>query len=244
MKFKEYYNDEYIKDFAARIKKAVQYFDDELFIEELKGELDDKELFQRLDLITDVFSQAIGNDYDNNITYLFDALGEELPEARGMYDKGWIYWPLSRYVEREGNRNLMLSFEFIAELTKRFTGEFAVRPLLKENPSEGMRVLLTWTNDDNVHVRRAASEGVRIRLPWAKRLYAALDEFDVYKRILTNLANDKERFVQKSVANNLNDLFKEVPEKANEILEEWKSLPLTKERDFIVKHGTRSLRKK
>lgn len=244
MKFKEYYNDAYVAEFADRIKNAAVHFDSDLFISELKGKLDGKELFERLDLITDVFIRAIGDRYENNITYLFDALGEELRTAGGMYNQGWTLWPLSRYVERLGNKNYILSFEFIKELTKRFTGEFAVRPLLREHPAEGMRVLLTWTEDDNVHVRRAASEGARIRLPWAKRLYAALDEFDAYKRLLTNLADDKERFVQKSVANNLNDLFKEAPEKAYEILEEWQSLPPTKEREFVVKHGTRSLRKK
>lgn len=243
MKFKEHYNDGYVEEFGKSIKNSVNYFNEELFINGLKGKLEDKELFQRLDLITDVFINAIGDNYDNNITYLFDVLGAELKDSTGMYNIGWRLWPLSCYIERLGNKNFMLSFDFIRELTKRFTGEFAVRPLLKENAYDGMRVLLTWTNDKNVHVRRAASEGVRIRLPWAKRLYAALEEFDVYKRILTNLSDDGERFVQKSVANNLNDLFKEAPEKAYEILNEWKELPPSKAREFIIKHGTRGLRK-
>lgn len=63
-------------------------------------------------------------------------------------------------------------------------------------------------------------------------------------RILSNLKDDPERFVQKSVGNNLNDLMKHDPEKARMILEEWKSLPLTKHTEWIIRHGERSLRKK
>ena len=70
-----------------------------------------------------------------------------------------------------------------------------------------------------------------------------MDEFGIYKKILTNLKNDKEKFVQKSVGNNLNDLFKEAPNLANEIIDEWNTDNPTKETLWIIKHGSRSLRK-
>ena len=85
---------------------------------------------------------------------------------------------------------------------------------------------------------------MRIKLPWAKKLTVALDEFESFKKILTNLKNDKEKFVQKSVGNNLNDLMKEAPQLANKIIDEWKTKNPTKETLWIIKHGTRSLRKK
>ncbi|MDR2425484.1 MAG: hypothetical protein LBD59_12350 [Prevotellaceae bacterium] len=68
----------------------------------------------------------------------------------------------------------------------------------------------------------------------------AINEFENYKIILTNLRNDKSKFVQKSVGNNLNDLYKEFPEKANEIINEWKTEPLSKETTWIINHGLRS----
>ena len=71
--------------------------------------------------------------------------------------------------------------------------------------------MVKWSKDKNVHVRRLASEGVRISLPWSKKLYVVLSEFEDYKIILTNLKNDKSKFVQKSVGNNLNDLYKKFP---------------------------------
>jgi 3-methyladenine DNA glycosylase AlkC len=93
-------------------------------------------------------------------------------------------------------------------------------------------------------LRRLASEGVRISLPWSKKLYAAINEFENYKIILTNLRNDKSKFVQKSVGNNLNDLYKEFPEKANEIIDEWKKELLSKETRWIINHGLRSIKRR
>ena len=90
-------------------------------------------------------------------------------------------------MERHGNEDWRLSLSFLKELTKRFTGEYAIRPLLKEHPGEVMDELIQWTKKENVHVRRLASEGIRIRLPWSPRLTVALDEFERYTAILTNL---------------------------------------------------------
>lgn len=92
--------------------------------------------------------------------------------------------------------------------------------MLKEHPTEVMDELIIWTKDENIHVRRFASEGVRIRLPWSQKLLTALDNFEKYFIILTNLKDDPEKFVQKSVGNNLNDLYKEAPEKAEQIEKE------------------------
>ena len=126
------------------------------------------------------------------------------------------------------------------ELTKRFTGEYAIRPLLLEHPKEVMDELIAWTMDENVHVRRLASEGVRIRLPWSKKLLVALDEFERYTMILTSLKDDPEKFVQKSVGNNLNDLYKEAPQKADFIIAQWEASGQSKAQDWIIRHGKRN----
>ena len=167
-------------------------------------------------------------------------LGPEITQPEGMFNLGWWLWPIGRYVERHGNENWTLSLSFLKELTKRFTGEYAVRPLLREHPKEAMDELIKWTADENVHVRRLASEGVRIRLPWSQKLFVALDEFERYTSILTNLKDDPEKFVQKSVGNNLNDLYKDAPEKADLIISQWEKLGHSKAQDWIIKHGRRN----
>jgi hypothetical protein len=60
--------------------------------------------------------------------------------------------------------------------------------------------------------------------------------------ILENLKNDASLFVRKSVANNLNDIAKDNPDVVIELVQKWKGY--SKETDWIIKHGCRSLLKK
>ena len=197
-----------------------------------------------MDVFVDGFEQFLPNTYEQNIAIFEKFLGDELKQETGMFSEGWWLWPIGRYVEKHGVENLKVSLAFIKELTKRFTGEYAIRPLLAKKPKETIKTIIKWSKDDNVHVRRLASESVRIGLPWSKKLYVSVENFENYKIILSNLKNDKSKFVQKSVGNNLNDLYKEFPEKANEIIKEWSRNNPTKETQWIIKHGLRSTKKK
>lgn len=240
MKYKDYYNDQYIQDFSEKLAFVMPGFDSKVFSQNLVGQLDDKELFARFDSIVDAMLESMDDNYSKNVEAFFHLLGPELKEAKGMFTFGWWLWPISRYVERCGNKNYRLSLSFLKELTKRFTGEYAIRPLLKEHPKEVMEELIIWSKDENVHVRRLASEGVRIYLPWSQKLLVALNEFEKYSTILTNLKDDPEKFVQKSVGNNLNDLYKEAPEKAKMIIAQWEKSGRSKAQDWIMKHGMRN----
>lgn len=240
MKYKDYYNDAYILDLSQRIQSVMPDFDGKSFCHTLRGRLDEKELFSRLDFIVDAMQENMAEEYSENIEAFFHLLGPELDRPEGMFRLGWWLWPIGRYVERHGNQNWSLSLSFLKELTKRFTGEYAIRPLLKAHPKEVMDELIEWTADGNVHVRRLASEGVRIRLPWSQKLLVALEEFERYTVILTNLRNAPEKFVQKSVGNNLNDLYKEAPEKADFIISQWRKTGNSKAQEWIIRHGTRN----
>lgn len=240
MKHKDYYDDHYILEFSSKLSSVMPDFDAESFSHGLIGQLDNKELFARFDCIVDAMQKSMSSDYAKNIHAFYGMLGPELSQPEGMFNFGWWLWPISRYVERNGNENWKVSLSFLKELTKRFTGEYAIRPLLKEHPREVMDELIVWTHDDNVHVRRLSSEGVRIRLPWSMKLLVALEEFERYVEILTNLNDDHERFVQKSVGNNLNELYKEAPEKAEHIITEWRKTPVSKAQEWIIKHGMRN----
>lgn len=103
------------------------------------------------------------------------------------------------------------------------------------------------------HVRRCASECLRISLPWASRLMVAVEHFDRFRAVLDPLRADPERFVQRSVGNNLNDLMKLRPDLAREIIDAWEaelgSAPAedaggARATRWIIHHGTRSLRTK
>ena len=57
-------------------------------------------------------------------------LGPELEVGLGMFSEGYWLWPIGKYVELHGDKEFKLSAAFSKELTKRFTGEFSMRPLL------------------------------------------------------------------------------------------------------------------
>jgi 3-methyladenine DNA glycosylase AlkC len=185
-------------------------------------------------------------DFVQNLEIFEKILGEELQESKGMFTEGWWLWPVGRYVERNGLKDFEASVEFIYELTKRFTGEFAIRPLLMEFPEKTLEVLLEWSKDENVHVRRLASEGMRIKLPWASKQEVVLENenFSMFVEVLTNLKDDQDKFVMKSVGNNLNDLYKVDRKKAEEILRDWEAGEVSKSCEWVMKHGRRSLKKK
>jgi len=243
MKFKDYYNKDCVKILSKKIKTVFPEFDDKLFINFIDKNVKEKEFSERMDVFVNGFEQYLSFTYEQNIEIFEKILGEELRQETGMFSEGWWLWPIGRYVEKHGIKNIKVSLRFIKELTKRFTGEYAIRPLLENKPKETIKTIIKWSKDKNVHVRRLASEGVRISLPWSKKLYISVNDFENYKIILTNLKNDTSKFVQKSVGNNLNDLYKEFPEKAMEIIKEWNKNNPSKETEWIIKHGLRSTKR-
>ncbi|WP_276951591.1 MULTISPECIES: hypothetical protein [Helicobacter] len=50
---------------------------------------------------------------------------------------------------------------------------------------------------------------------------------------------EAQKFVQKSVGNNLNDLFKESPQKAQTLIAQWRQSGTSKACEWIIKHGER-----
>lgn len=240
MKYKDYYDRKYAVSLADKITAVYPAFDGVGFAEYIGTRVDGKEFNDRQDLFAEGLEQALPVSYPEAIAVFTDVLGPELEGPSGMFSDGWWLWPIGRYVERNGTKDFAVSMAFLQELTKRFTGEYAIRPLLEAYPAETLAVLEQWSLDDNMHVRRLASEAIRIRLPWAKKTYAAVRDFPRYTRILTNLKDAPEKFVQKSVGNNLNDLYKEAPEKALRIIEAWRTDDPSKATLWIIKHGLRS----
>jgi len=243
-KFKDYYDLDCAGLIAGKIAEVWPDFNKGQFVSTLAKTLEDKEFYARQDAFVDAFETFMPDDYGKTISIFQQILGPELKTTEGMFTYGWWLWPVGRYVERHGTRDFHISMNFIYELTKRFTGEFAIRPLIAQNPDKALRIIIRWSLDENVHVRRLASEGIRTRLPWAKKSVVAVSYFEMFKAILDNLKNDPEKFVQKSVGNNLNDLMKDFPEKAREIIAEWENEHPGRETKWIIRHGLRSERKK
>jgi hypothetical protein len=68
-----------------------------------------------------------------------------------------------------------------------------------------------------------------------------LNTFTLFEKVFEVLKDDTSNYVQKSVANNLNDISKDNPNIVIELTKEW--INATKTRDWILKHGCRTLLK-
>lgn len=240
-KLVSYYDLDYANNIAIKLKRADSEFDSQIFLDYLTTNLGNETFLTRQDLYVNAFELALNIKYKDYLNLFISVWGKELTEETGMFKEGWWLWPIGRFVEKHANEDPMASYDFIKEFTKRHTGEYAIRPLLIQNTESTMKILLKWSTDQNIHVRRLASEGMRIHLPWAPKTDAALDYFDIYKTILTNLNNDTSKFIQKSVGNNLNDLYKQNRSLADEIINSWKEDELTATTKWIIKHGQRRL---
>lgn len=165
-------------------------------------------------------AECLPRDKKRAINILKDSLPQALPQAEGMFSENFWLWPISDFICQHGVDHWDESMAACYRLTQCFTAEFAVRPLLKSQAQKTLARLLEWTGDDSEHVRRLCSEGTRPRLPWASRLELPRDEV---MRILTMLKSDPSRFVQKSVANHLNDLGKDEPQWLIDAMRTWQA---------------------
>jgi hypothetical protein len=243
-KLKEYYDKEYVHELAKDLLLYDKNFDMKAFIDCATKDLEKLEFGDRQSLIAKALKKCIKKSYKDTLGIFYKLLGEELEGTMGAFSEGWRLWPLGRYVELYGTEDYDESIRFSKELTKRFTSEYCMRPLIEYKPEETLILLKEWSLDENPRVRRLASECIRMRLPWAKKSRIALDYFDYYLDVLENLRDDTDKAIQKSVANNLNDLYKEDLEKFDYIISKWKKDCSSKSCEWIIKHGSRTKDKK
>lgn len=145
------------------------------------------------------------------------------------------------YVEVYGLEDPHTSFNALAHFTCFSTGEFAIRPFFQRYPQQTLDQMLLWANSDNLHLRRLASEGSRPRLPWGMALKAYKLDPSPLLPILERLKTDTEPYVQRSVANHLNDISKDHPELVLDIAQLWFGKHSVT--DWIIKHALRGLLK-
>jgi 3-methyladenine DNA glycosylase AlkC len=243
-KFKDYYDTDCAKLIAHKIRSVRPSFNEKEFVSFVAQKIPRQEFMQRQDTFVDAFEAFLSSNYTRNLKLFKRILGAKLQVTAGMFTTGWWLWPVGRYVERHALLDVDASVDFIYELTQRFTGEFAIRPLLATHPEIVLRRVKQWSKDANVHVRRLSSEGIRIRLPWAAKSTVFLEHYPDCAAILSNLRFDTEKFVQKSVGNNINDLLKENEQLGMDLIHTWINQKMASETKWIIRHGLRTLRKK
>lgn len=242
-KLKDWYDGKYLEDMARKLQEVSDDFDHDRFLTLSRDKIEDLTFGQRQLLIARAIKESLPLSYRESLDVFYQLLGPELPDNEGNFTQGYRLWPIGKFVEEYGQADVAASVTFSKELTKRFTGEYCMRPLIEKNPDQVIPVIKEWSLNPNMRVRRLASECMRIYLPWGKKMTTALDFFDDYKEILSNLRHDQDKYVQKSVANNLNDLYKVSPDHFYQIIEAWEKEGLSDASRWIIKHGSRNINK-
>ncbi|MGH9311354.1 MAG: DNA alkylation repair protein [Vicinamibacterales bacterium] len=206
----------------------------------LHADLEPLELKDRVRLVRETLRKMLPQDYERALAVLLDA-------SRGPSLKGFDLWPITEFVQTYGLDSFDASMDALHELTQRFTAEFTLRPFLTRHPARTLAVLQRWTMDPSHHVRRAASEGSRPRLPWGERVAVLIEDPGPGLNLLEALKFDPEIYVRRSVANHLNDVSKDHPDRVIETLRRWRrECPAEHVRhlEWIVRHALRGLIKR
>ena len=248
--FKNMYNEQFFDRFTKDLKLVINDFDAREFVSRIMDdEWENRELKQRCRHITTVLKEFLPTDYKDaiaKILELLDYVKSTYPDFSVIDDEkfgltleyGAI---LDNYVEQYGLDDYETSVRAIEKITQFTSCEFAVHPFIIKYPDEMMKQMLLWSKHEHWGVRRLASEGCRPRLPWAMALPNLKENPAPIIPILENLKNDPSRFVRLSVANNLNDIAKDNPETVIDLVKKWRGE--SKEVDWIIKHGCRTLLK-
>lgn len=238
---KRHFTGECAREIGRRLEDVLDGFDTEGYAAEVDRRVGPLELKDRVLVLSEGLRQRLPGDYPAAVAVLIDSLGPELAEDEGMFTSSWFLMPVVRFVEEYGLAHPRESLDAIYEITKRHTGEYAIRPYLQEHHEMTMAAVRAWARDPSHNVRRLASEGIRPRLPWAARFTPFVLDPGPAIEVLDLLIDDPSGYVRKSVANNLNDISKDHPDLAVDTARRWLQGSGSERTAWIARHGLRSL---
>jgi len=120
---------------------------------------------------------------------------------------------------------------------------FVMREDILDNLEESIIILSKWSEEKDPNLRRFASEATRPRGVWTKHINELKESPELALPILESLKSDKEKYVQDSVGNWLNDASKSNPKWVKDLCKNWIATSPTKETEKIVKRGMRTILK-
>lgn len=237
--FKDWFDQSAAELLAEQMRKPFPRFPRKKFIQSATHQIESKEFLDRVKQ----FSSALKQSLPQHIPDALSIIRESFPPALETCESisgGWLQWPVGQFIADHGVSCFDDSMRTMVELTQRFSAEFAIRPFIELAPEKTLAYLMDLTRHPNPHVRRWCSEGIRPRLPWGKRL----DQFIINPApilpILERLTGDRELYVRKSVANNLNDISKDHPDIAIDFCGKLNETRCP-HAEWIQKHALRSL---
>ena len=225
---------------ALRIAQVHPAFPMKDFRRGLEKSLEPLELKQRMHLIADRIEAGLPNHPPALFPILVKTLATDEADTEGL--RGFLVWPLTEIVARRGLDFFDESMAALREMTRCFTGEFAIRPFLREHRKRTLQQLRKWCDDPDPDVRRLVSEGSRPHLPWGERLPELMADPRLTLPLLARLRRDESDYVRLSVSNHLNDFSKVHPGLVVETLGQWrKDSPDDARLEKLARHACRTL---
>ncbi|MCC6246044.1 MAG: DNA alkylation repair protein [Gemmatimonadaceae bacterium] len=222
---------------ARDVRAVYRAFKSEAFLRDALEGFEAMELLDRGRHLADVLQRHLPSDVPRAIGMLVDTLPAQRSAEGGM--AAFYYLPHTEYIRRHALEHFDEAMRGLHAFTQHFTGEFAIRPFIERYPDAALAQLHAWTHDPSEHVRRLVSEGTRPRLPWAPRLRTFLTDPTPVLALLEALRDDSSLYVRRSVANHLNDLYKDHPAQLLATVKDWMA-QASPERRWVIEHALRS----
>ena len=234
----ESFGENLAKILASKILLVYTNFPAKDFCKDVKKEVIGKRYTERVEIIADALKKYLPEKYTDALTILLQILGPENTQETGMFTNFYWLMPVGKFIEKYGLNDFTASIHALAEITKRNTGEYAIRPYARAYPTKTLTVCKKWAKSKNFHLRRLASEGLRPKLPWAPKLDTWNTNPKPVFDILEILKEDEIKFVKKSVANHLRDWLKVNPSEAQKVINRW-TQSKNVHTQWILKHAQR-----
>ena len=237
---KNIYTPEFVAQLCSSWKSLLPNLDEKQFAKRVfDGKWAELELKQRMSRLAEVTAKELPSG--------FKAAGPLLRKMitqlanKGLQIGSFEYMFVPEIVLNLGIDHWEESMKTIECITIYTSCEFAIRPFILKYEERTMQQMLQWSKHSHQNVRRLSSEGCRSRLPWSMALPRFKKDAALLVPILENLIADNSLFVRKSVANNLNDISKDLPDLALLLAQKWQGK--NDSTNWIVKHGMRTLLK-
>jgi 3-methyladenine DNA glycosylase AlkC len=225
---------------ADLLSLTMADFSNDVFQKQALAGLKNLELKQRVSHLIDVLAKHLPANFEQAAPILLAIKTHWQDKQQTATWGSFTAWPLIDYVAEYGTEYPDLALTVLKNLTPLFSAEFAIRTFIDGHFDVSYPQILLWSEDPDEHVRRLASEGMRPRLPWGKKLTQFCIDPDAIFPILEALKDDESLYVRKSVANNLNDISKDNPDKVIELCQRWYQ-DAPENRLWIIRHALRGL---
>jgi len=223
------------------LKNVLIDLESEQYLDSCKNEINAMKKKTYPQFMTTIGKTLLNKSKENNDQELFKNLSNHTSDIV----RSWACYLIGF------NKDLTLAEKF--EAIKPFANDehfsareeawFVMREDISNNLKESIAILSKWTKEKDPNLRRFASEATRPRGVWTKHIIELKKSPELALSILEPLKSDKEKYVQDSVGNWLNDASKSKPNWVENLCKNWIETSPTKETEKIVKRGLRTILK-